>query len=226
LIQKEVSAWKASATRRRAIGSILLTLLVFATAAYLGFAYLRFSEVRPAEVIALAEEQLQPVIGVPESELTQQFVNAAPNVVGKLEASVVEMPAMIERRFYEHLNTELDTQLPEVEQQLAINFKEALKIARDHAVAAGKNPDDPKHVEDLMKEIAVLLRQEMQKTIEKFHADYTAQVSDLSNYMTLLAEGENLDQRQLLQRDVLIHFFALIENYQAMGNAAPVSAAH
>lgn len=213
-IQNEVAQWNASAKRRRTIGTIVLIILVVGTAAYLGFAYARFSDVRPAEVIALAEDQLQPVLNVSEEDLSKQFQSAAPSVIAKVESSVLEMPAMIERRFYEHLDTQMDAQLPELEQQLSANFKESLKTAREHAIASGRNVDDPKKVQALMSEIAVLLRQEMQKVVENFHNDYASQASDLTHYLTLLAEGQNLDQRQQIQRDVLIHFFALMDKYQ------------
>jgi hypothetical protein len=99
-------------------------------------------------------------------------------------------------------------------------------VARESAAASGRNVDDPKEVDALMKEIAVVLRQEMQTVVEQFYSDYSQQATDLTQYLNLLAEGQNLDQRQMMQRDIIIHFMALIHNYQQHGapELAPGSA--
>jgi len=216
-MQREINEWKSSVARRKATSTILTVVFVLFMAGYLTFAYSRVATVQANEVVLMMEERLDKYINFSEPELTVEIAKLAPGITETAAQSVLQLPGLMEQKAHSHIKSELDTGLPELEKALEENFHKALLDAREKAIAQGKKVDDPAVTKEIVNDMTDVVTAEMGKTLDTFCADYTKQSADMINYIDMLAQNEKLDARAAMHRELLIHFFALVQKYEIEG---------
>lgn len=216
-LRQSADEWNRTTGRRWLFSAAGMVVMVLFTGAYLYWAQAKVAEVTPRDVVAIAEQQLRPVLEMPEAQLAQQFREAAPSVIAKAEQALRSLPEMAEMQAEAQIMRGVEEALPRLEQELSVAFDTALYAARDRVIEQGGSVDDPQQVKAMMAQIAIHLRREMQAAVDMFYRDYVAKSSELVDYLEDLGQNRGLDERGKLHRQMLVAFFKLMQKYQLQG---------
>ena len=206
----------ARRTRLLLIGGVVLAL---ATAGYLGFAWWQIDEQLDAPtVVALAEQQAEPLLNRPATAWAEQLEDQAPALVDTAADAALAAPAQLSEQLLGYVDTTVDERMPELEKQ----FGELIGTLVDRAADAmegefTKGEMTDAQAEELVTAVADQFDASLREQVDTLYNRYTAVSGGMIDRLDHLAAGEDLTEKDELHRQLITSFLALLQRVQTRG---------
>jgi predicted negative regulator of RcsB-dependent stress response len=203
----------AHAQRRNSVSLTIAAVVVLLILAYLGFAYSKLSQVDAEMAASLAQVKLMEYIPLAGKQLEGKLIAEAPDHIRSLETQIRQAPRELTNYVKEKADEQLKAQLPKIEDELY----EAIKFGLTNASLALKDKTEStpeKRLDALTDLVAKVYAEKVQEFSEKVYARYSEHAGFAIDYLAVLSENKDLNERQKLQRQALIYLLAIKEYYE------------
>lgn len=223
-LQDEMGRAVASASRRRKTTTAVLVILAMVMAGYLAYAFSEIAKTDARTVVALAEQQAEPVLYKPASAWAADLEAQAPGVIDQAADMAMKVPEAVTTLVLDLVDASLDEELPQLESEFQ-TLIDALILEAE--TAARENAADGQYTEAeaeaLLTLVAAQFEDSLNREVDRIYGRYLDISGEMIDYLDLLATGgEALTEKQRLHRDVLVSFLALLKKTQTQSPDAPM----
>jgi hypothetical protein len=213
--QTKMDAALSQAQSRRNTMLVLMIIVIIAMACYLTFAFKQIKQVDASTAVYLMEAKAQAYLDQSAPELTERLKEQAPEVIGRVEKQMLAMPQAIGTQARQFVIQKVTEHVPGLEASLQKALSDAIQEAHKKHAATGAAVSD-EEMRQIFDQMAVTYGQRLREMVETLHKEYVTNSKELLDHMRVLADSEDslLNQREKLQRDLVIAVLALLEKYE------------
>lgn len=210
------------ARTRRTVMVVVGIVLVLIVLGYLWWVKTQLDRVDAQTVVQLTVQQVEPYMQESPEQLATLLREQAPTVMRHAEQAMLQAPEMLAEQGKRLLVERMDRELANLQEGLYNELRDALDRVEQQAEAEGIDLNNPEQIQQQVPEIASRLVDEMENAIDNVYQDYQEIADRFVNHLDHLAEGTNLDQRERIQRQLIISFLAMMQKTIQTGETGVV----
>ncbi|MDH3583911.1 MAG: hypothetical protein OER86_06825 [Phycisphaerae bacterium] len=195
--------------KRARVVTTLVVILGIVLAGYLGFAYSQLSTIDSQVVVDGARQQVKGMLRDSEGDLVKAVNARAPELMAQAEKAALAVPAQARVWFRDYFNEQLAAGISDHETKLVpIMQAELQKLAQRH-----KDLSSAEKTKAAIDDIGNTYRKRSIEAVDEVYGGYSKKIGEVAIYLDELGEGEGLDDRQKIQRQLFQTFFAMIAKW-------------
>jgi hypothetical protein len=199
-LQQELTQATASARRANRITLFVSAFALAGLGYWLYDANQQIVSFDAKTAVQYASAELQGNLPAAGEAVQDQLIAAAPHIMSELERELMDAPDKFAKELLSVSSAEMDKLTPQLEQELYKSIKAALVAAKDNLPPGSS---DEQRISALLEVLADVYAKESIKLIDELKTKYQSSSQDLYTYLDFLAEGQGLDTRQTLHRQMV-----------------------
>ena len=216
-LKTQVEEVSNAAKSRQRRATIVIGIFIIIMAIYLSFAYNMIANQNASTYVSLALAPLKPQISKGAENLAESLKSQAPMYINQAGNAVLAIPPQLSTIARNYISDQIQTNAASIEKQLIDASDASLTTAEANLRDKGIDPKNPADYDKATSLIAQTFHDESQKAIRNFYQGYTNQADLILDHINTLAEGNKLDKRQQIQRDLITLFLVVLKRTDVGG---------
>ncbi|MGH7151022.1 MAG: hypothetical protein ACREIU_10005 [Planctomycetota bacterium] len=204
-LRRETDRARRSVRTHAAIGGAALLLLT-TWGAWLNAQVASFEA---SDAALLARVELAAALPGARAELASHLQKSAPDLVGHAIRSLLRAPAYLRERLETSLAAEIPALAKRLKEKLDEEIRASIRASRLALETRHPGMDDRERFDWMARELVEGYRERLRLTSEAYATPYRTSLEDLRRQIENLSEPGVLDERERLEREILVTFLEM-----------------
>ncbi|MCI0588205.1 MAG: hypothetical protein L0323_15355 [Planctomycetes bacterium] len=204
-LRRETDRARRSVRNHAVLGGAVLLLLT----TWGAWLHAQVSSFGPADAAMLARVEVAAALPGARAELAAHLQKSAPDLVGHAIRSLVRAPAYLRARLETSLSAEIPAVAARLKEKLDEEIRASIRASRLALDTRHPEMDDRARFDWMARELVEGYRERLSLVSEAYANPYRTSLEDLRRRIENLSEPGVLDERERLEREILVTFLEM-----------------